>query len=65
MQGKDTTLSTFHQLFSPVSNDYFWQLTEGMGVDKYVKKLNTLQLVELITFAQLEQLDGLRDISNS
>ncbi|KYH31069.1 hypothetical protein MOMUL_26000 [Moorella mulderi DSM 14980] len=34
-------------------------------MDKYVKKLTTLQLVELITFAQLEQLDGLRDISNS
>lgn len=36
-----------------------------MGVDKYAKKLNSLQLVELIAFAQLEQLNGLRDISNS
>lgn len=65
MQGKDTTLSTFHQLFAPVSNDYFWQLTAGMGVDKYAKKLNSLQLIKLIAFAQLEQLNGLRDISNS
>ncbi|ANE41121.1 hypothetical protein JM64_03290 [Fervidobacterium ngatamarikiense] len=65
MQGKDTTLSTFHQLFAPLSNDYFWQLTAGMGVDKYAKKLNSLQLVEIIAFAQMEQLNGLRDISNS
>jgi hypothetical protein len=65
MQGKDTTLSTFHQLFAPVSDDYFWQLTKGLEVDKYAKKLTSLQLVELIAFAQLEQLDGLRDISNS
>lgn len=64
MQGKDTTLSTFHQLFAPVSNDYFWQLTASMEVDKYVKKLNSLQFVELMVFAQLEQLRGLRDISN-
>ncbi len=65
MQGKDTTLSSFHQLFVLLSNDYFWQLTAGMGVDKYAKKLNSLQLVEIIAFAQLEQLKGLRDISNS
>ncbi|QGP92826.1 IS4 family transposase ISDre1 [Neomoorella glycerini] len=65
MQGKDTTLSTFHQLFAPVSDNCFWQLTKGLEVDKYAKKLTSLQLVELIAFAQLEQLDGLRDISNS
>ncbi|AKX94894.1 hypothetical protein MTHERMOG20_07350 [Moorella thermoacetica] len=45
MQGKDTTLSTFHQLFAPISDNFFWHLTEGLEVDKYVKKLTTLQLI--------------------
>lgn len=36
-----------------------------MGVDKYAKKLHTIRLIELIAYAQLEQLRGLRDISNS
>ncbi|KKM12688.1 hypothetical protein SY88_02120 [Clostridiales bacterium PH28_bin88] len=34
-------------------------------VDKHAKKLHTLQLIELITHAQLEQHRGLRDISSS
>lgn len=36
-----------------------------MGVDRYAKKLHTLQLIELIAHAQLEQHRGLRDISHS
>ncbi|WP_104370563.1 DUF4372 domain-containing protein [Desulfocucumis palustris] len=63
MQDKDTTKSTFDQLFKPVCNA-FYQL-ESTEVDKYVKKLTTLQLIELLIKAQLEQLPGLRDISNS
>ncbi|GAW30173.1 DUF4372 domain-containing protein, partial [Carboxydocella sp. ULO1] len=33
--------------------------------DKYVKKLTALKLFYLLAYAQLEQLKGLRDISNS
>lgn len=52
MQGKNTILSICDQLFAPIFNDSFWQLTKGLEVDKHVKKLTTLQLVELIAFAQ-------------
>jgi hypothetical protein len=65
MQGKDTTTSTFHQLFYPVYSEKFRQHIEEMGVDKYAKKLHTIQLIELIAHAQLEQQRGLLDISNS
>ncbi|MDH7525372.1 MAG: DUF4372 domain-containing protein, partial [Peptococcaceae bacterium] len=65
MQGKDTTISTFHQLFGPISTEKFLTQVEQMEVDKYAKKLHTLQLIELIAHAQLEQHHGLRDISHS
>jgi hypothetical protein len=65
MQGKGTTISTFNQFFGPVCTEKFRQQVEEMEVDKYVKKLHTLQLIELIANAQLEQQRGLRDISNS
>jgi DNA replication protein DnaC len=55
MQGQDTTISTFHQLFNPISTEKFLQLVKEMGVDKYVKKLHTIQLIELIAYALLEQ----------
>ncbi|MDK2984512.1 MAG: hypothetical protein PWQ96_154 [Clostridia bacterium] len=64
-QGKDTTISTFHQLFGPVCSEKFQQQQQGMEVDKYAKKFYTIQLIELIAHAQLEQHRGLRDISNS
>jgi len=65
MQGKDTTISTFNQLFGPVYTEKFRQQVEEIEVDKYTKKLYTPQLIELIVHAQLEQQRGLRDISNS
>lgn len=65
MQNKDTIKSTFFQLFSPVYNDNFIQQLADLEVDKYVKKLTTVQLIELIVYAQLNQQRGLRDISNS
>ena len=34
MQGQDTTISTFHQLFNPISTEKFLQLVKEMGVDK-------------------------------
>ncbi len=65
MQDKDTTISTFDQLFKLFSIEKFQQLLDELGVDKYTKKLYTTQLIMLMAYAQLEQHRGLRDISNS
>lgn len=65
MQDKDTTQSTFFQLFKPVCSKNFLQQLDNLGIDKYAKKLATEQLIKLIAYAQMEQYGGLRDISNS
>jgi hypothetical protein len=65
MQGKDTINSTFFLLFEPIFIENFIQYLNDTEVDKYVKKLKTIQLIELIAYAQLNQQQGLRDISNS
>lgn len=65
MQDKDTTKSTFDQLFKPINNKIFSQQLAGLEVDKYAKKLKTQQLIELVAHAQLKQQKSLRDISNS
>lgn len=65
MQDKDTTISTFNQLFEPIHNKHFLQYLKETEADKYVKKLTTVQLIELVVLAQLEQQRSLRDISNS
>lgn len=54
MQDKDTIKSTFHQLCYPVYSEKFQQQMEEMGVDKYAKKLYSIELIELIAHAQLE-----------
>jgi len=65
MQGKDTTNSTFEQLFKPIFSQNFRQLLQKLEVDKYVKKLTAFKFIILIAFAQLEQLKSLREISNN
>lgn len=65
MQGKDTKISTFHQLFLPLLSEQFQEQLINLEVDKYVKKLTTTQLIELLAHAQIEQQPGLRDISNA
>ncbi len=62
MQGKDTTISTFDQLFEAVTS--FTQNLKDRGVDKYIKKFTALKFILLMSFAQLNQLKSLRDISN-
>ncbi len=62
MQGKDTTISTFDQLFEAVTS--FTQNLKDREVDKYVKKFTALKFILLMSFAQLNQLKSLRDISN-
>jgi IS4 transposase len=65
MQGKDNINSTFFLLFEPIFIEDFIQYLNDTRVDKYTKKLKTIQLIELIANAQLNQQQGLRDISNS
>ncbi|MDK2905988.1 MAG: hypothetical protein PWQ67_340 [Clostridia bacterium] len=65
MQGKDTINSTFFLLFEPTFNESFFQQLTDLEVDKYVKKLTTTQLIQLMANAQLKQQRGLRDISNT
>lgn len=65
MQGKDTTKSTFFQLFRPIFRERTLDFIKRSGVDRYVKKLTAIKLFMLLTFAQLEQFRGLRDISDS
>ena len=64
MQGKDITNSTFFQLFKPIIGKDFLKTLNFLEADKYLKKLNTVQFIELIAQAQFEQQKSLRDISN-
>lgn len=65
MQDKDTRKSTFYQLFKPILNGQYFKQIKDLGVDKYVKKLFTPQLIIFMIYAQLEQLKSLRAIGNS
>jgi hypothetical protein len=64
MQDKDTKLSAFNQLFQPILSEKILKELKRK-VDKYVKKLTTAQLFQVIVYAQIEQLPSLNDISNS
>ncbi len=63
MYGKDTTKSTFIQLFESVLSfnlrQKYWE------VDKYVKKFTAIKFILLMSYAQLKQLRSLRDISSN
>jgi len=65
MQGKDTTKTTFDQLFEPVFSKTFSMLLQQLEVDKYVKKLTAAKFIILMVYAQLGQLKSLREISDS
>jgi len=65
MQGKDTTKTTFDQLFEPVFSKTFSKLLQQLEVDKYVKKLTAAKFIILMVYAQLGQLKSLREISDS
>ncbi|GAB6151443.1 IS4-like element ISDha2 family transposase [Desulfosporosinus burensis] len=67
MQGKNTTKSTFMQLFQPVFSKNIWTKIhqEVPDLDKRVQKLKTNQLALLISNAQLQEFKALRKISAS
>jgi len=50
MQDKNTTESTFFQLLGPILSQDLWQkISRNVeSVDKYIKKLKTVQLVQLL-----------------
>ena len=63
MYGKDTTKSTFDQLFEAVT--CYTENLKNREVDKYIKKFTLLKFILLMSFAQLNQLKSLRDISST
>jgi len=67
MQDKDTTQSTFMQLFQPIFSKKIWANIhrEVPELDKRVQKLKTSQLTLLISNAQLQEYRALRKISTS
>lgn len=67
MQDKDTTQSTFMQLFQPIfSKDIWTKINEEVSdIDKGVQKLKTSQLVLLISNAEFQEFRALRKISAS
>jgi len=62
---KDTKLSAYSQLFQPFFHEKITVELEKLEVDKYVKKLTTVQLIQLISYAQIQEQDCLREISNN
>ena len=67
MQDKNTTESTFFQLLGPILSQNLWhKISQNVGsVDKYVKKLKTVQLVQLVINAEMQEYTSLDEISNS
>jgi hypothetical protein len=67
MQDKDTTKSTFMQLFQPILSKEIWTKInkEVPDHDKRSRKLKTNQLTLLISHAQIQEYSALRKISTS
>ena len=67
MQDKDTTQSTFMQLFQPIFSEDIWAKIhqEIPNLDNRAHKLKTSQLTFLISHAQLQEFEALRKISSS
>lgn len=62
---KDTTKTTFIQLFETVFNKDFFTAISEKGADRYTKKLFAKPFIQMLTYAVIQNLDGLRDISES
>ncbi|WP_045577352.1 IS4 family transposase, partial [Desulfosporosinus sp. I2] len=67
MQDKNTTKSTLFQLLGPILSQDLWRKISRKveSVDKYVKKLKTVQLVQLVINAEMQEYTSLDEISNS
>lgn len=67
MQDKDTTQSTFTQVFQPFFSKDLWKKIdqEVPNLDQRNYKLKTNQLTLLISHAQLQEYKALRKISSN
>ncbi|NLI91484.1 MAG: IS4 family transposase [Peptococcaceae bacterium] len=67
MQDKNTTHSTFSQLFQTILSKKIWTRIKSLNpnLDSYVKKLFAPKLIQLIMLAHLEQKKSLQEISFS
>lgn len=60
---KNTIKTVFKEYIHPISETVFSKIIDQMGLDKYVKKFDSLTFIKLFIYAQLMQLDSLKKIS--
>jgi len=64
MKDRELPQSTLVQLFGLLNSAKIQEFLATLGADKYVKKLKTMVLIQMVALAQVMQLRSLRDISN-
>lgn len=57
--------TVFKEYIHPLDEKVIQEMIDIAGLDKYVKKLDTLGYINLFIYAQLKNLDSLKQISNS
>ena len=62
--GQESSQSVFVRLLCLLSGSHLQKVLGGLRVDKYIKKLKTIALIQMIVVAHLKQLGSLRDVSN-
>ncbi|WEG10920.1 IS4 family transposase [Pullulanibacillus sp. KACC 23026] len=61
---KHTIITVFKKYLHPLNGEIISKMVDIMKLDKYVKKLDTLTFAKLFIFAQINQLESLKLISN-
>jgi hypothetical protein len=60
---KNSTKTVFKKYLHPMDGDILSKMATHLGLDKYVKKLDTLTFVKLFIYAQIQQTSSLTNIS--
>ncbi|WP_077302809.1 IS4 family transposase [Virgibacillus pantothenticus] len=60
-----TIKTVFKEYIHPLDAKVIQKMIDVTGLDKYVKKLDTLTYIHLFIYAQLKKLNSLKEISNS
>lgn len=60
-----TIKNVFKEYIHPLDTKIIQKMIDMEGLDKYVKKLNTLAYIRLFLYAQLKKLENLAVISQS
>src|SRR5690625_1515372 len=60
-----TIKTVFREYIHPLDSKVIQKMIDIAGLDKYVKKLDTLTFINLFIYAQLKKLDSLKGISNA